>query len=337
LSLLNDLLDLSRIQAGKIVLEDSVVDVRVLADGARAIFAALAGEKDLAFRLVVEPGAAGYWRGDPARVRQVLHNLISNAVKFTDRGSVTLELSHPDKGLTFKVEDTGAGIAPDKLGKIFERFVQADASTTRRYGGSGLGLTICRDLADLMGGDIQVRSTEGAGTTFTVNLPLARAEAPRPELPAEHEVVPAASGAGLRVLAAEDNPTNQIVLKTLLGQVGIVPHVVSNGQEALDAYVASAWDLVLMDIQMPVMDGLNALKGIREAEQVHGSPRTPVIAVTANAMPHHQAEYLAAGMDSVVAKPIDFASLLEAMDEAMTSAEQHGQPENEPVVAEKSA
>jgi len=321
LSLLNDLLDLSKIEAGKTVLEDGVIDIRELADGARAIFTALSGNKDMELHLTVDPGADGYWRGDPTRVRQVLHNLISNAVKFTDRGSVNVELSHSDEGLTFKVEDTGVGIAPDRLGHVFERFVQADASTTRRHGGSGLGLTICRDLVDLMGGEIRVQSAEGVGTTFTVCLPLVRAEEPQPPVATERDVDLGMSGAGLRVLAAEDNPTNQIVLKTLLGQVGIHPHVVSNGQEALDAFMASAWDLVLMDIQMPVMDGLTALEKIRQAEHQRGSPRTPVIALTANAMPHHQAEYMAAGMDGIVAKPIDFANLLETMDAVMASAD----------------
>ena len=321
LSLLNDLLDLSKIEAGKTVLEDGVVDVEGLADGARAIFTALAGDKDVALHLAVDPGADGYWRGDPTRVRQVLHNLISNAVKFTEHGSVTVDLSHTDKDLTFKVTDTGVGIAPDKLGDIFDRFVQADASTTRRHGGSGLGLTICRDLIDLMGGDIQVQSVEGVGSTFTVSLPLARAEDPRPAITTEHDIDLGASGAGLRILAAEDNPTNQIVLKTLLAQVGIEPYIVSNGQEAVDAFGSGAWDVVLMDIQMPVLDGLSALRKIRHAESLQGAPRTPVIALTANAMAHHRAEYLAADMDAVVAKPIDFACLLETMDAVLTSAE----------------
>jgi len=321
LSLLNDLLDLSKIEAGKTVLEDGVVDIGALADGARTIFTALVKDKDVAFHLLVDPGAEGCWRGDPTRVRQVLHNLISNAVKFTDHGCVTVDLSRTDKGLTFKVTDTGMGIAADRLGAVFDRFVQADASTTRRHGGSGLGLTICRELTDLMGGDIQVQSIEGAGSTFTVRLPLARVEAPRPEIAAERDVDLAASGAGLRILAAEDNPTNQMVLRTLLGQVGIEPHMASNGQEAVDAFVAGDWDLVLMDIQMPVMDGLSALRRIRQAEREQGLARTPVIALTANAMAHHRAEYILAGMDAVVAKPIDFARLLETIDAVMTSAE----------------
>jgi PAS domain S-box-containing protein len=327
LSLLNDLLDLSKIEAGKTVLEDGVVDAKALADGAQSIFTALVGDKNVALNLSVEPGAAGCWRGDPTRVRQVLHNLISNAVKFTDRGSITVDLSHSAEGLTFRVTDTGVGIPPDKLGGVFDRFVQADASTTRRHGGSGLGLTICRDLVALMGGAIEVESIEGVGTTFTVKLPLARAESATPdEVVVEHADDLAASGPGLRVLAAEDNLTNQFVLKTLLAQVGIELTLAPNGQEAVDAWRASLWDLVLMDIQMPVMDGVTAVRQIRQAERQQGLKRTPIIALTANAMAHHRAEYLAAGMDAVVAKPIDFAGLLETMDAVMTAAEAEQAP-----------
>jgi signal transduction histidine kinase/CheY-like chemotaxis protein len=321
LCLLNDLLDLSKIEAGKTELEDGIVDVQALTDAARSIFTALVRDKDVGFHISMDASASGYWRGDPTRVRQVLHNLISNAVKFTERGSITVELSHRGENLVLRVADTGIGIASDKLGDVFERFVQADATMTRRHGGSGLGLTICRDLVSLMGGHIQVESVEGAGSTFTVSLPLRRAvdapsDAPA-EPPAEHD----APAGDLRILAAEDNATNQIVLKTLLGQIGIEPTLVWNGQEALDACREGNWDIILMDIQMPVMDGLTAVRAIRKAEQQLGLRRTPVIAVTANAMPHHRAEYLAAGMDAMVAKPIDFAALLEAMDAAMTSVE----------------
>ena len=323
LSLLNDLLDLSKIEAGKTVLEDGVVDVQALADGARTIFTALVRDKDVALHLAVAPNADGYWRGDPTRVRQVLHNLISNAVKFTDHGSITVGVSHTDQGLTIKVADTGMGIAADRLGYVFQRFVQADASTTRRHGGSGLGLTICRDLVALMDGDIQVQSIEGKGTTFTVTLPLARAEKPTVEVARERAISLAVSGAGLRILAAEDNPTNQIVLKTLLGQAGIEPTMVANGQEALDAWSAQAWDVVIMDIQMPVMDGLTAVRRIRQAEHDQGLRRTPVIALTANAMAHQVAEYRAAGMDGHISKPIVVEELMEAL-KGLGAAEARG-------------
>ena len=320
LSLLNDLLDMSKIQADQVELEEGLVDTKVLADGARRIFAALAGEKDLTLALRVTPAARGCWVGDPTRVRQILHNLVSNAIKFTDFGAISVDISRRSGHLVLSVADTGIGIAPHKLASIFERFVQADASMTRRYGGSGLGLTICRDLVGLMKGDIRVRSVEGQGATFVVRLPLARA----PQLSLVESAVgpdadPVPWSPGLRVLAAEDNATNQLVLKTILGAVGVEPTVVSNGAEAVAAWGVGEFDVVLMDIQMPVMDGVSAARLIRQAELTQGRSRTPIIAVTANAMAHQRAEYLAAGMDAMVAKPISMSDLLETINTVLAS------------------
>ena len=318
LSLLNDVLDLSKIEAGKVELEEGVVDVEALASGARAIFTALVKDKDLSLQLSIAPSAQGHWAGDPDRIRQVLHNLVSNAVKFTEHGAVGVSFLYAAGHLILRVEDTGVGIPADRLEHVFDRFVQVDASTTRRYGGSGLGLTICRELDTLMGGEISVESVEGQGAAFTVSLPLAHAEGPVPTEPeAEQPSGATVDGHGLRVLAAEDNAINQLVLKTLLAEVGIEPVMVANGREALDALGAAPWDIVLMDIQMPVMDGLTAVKQWREAERREGRPRTPVIALTANAMSHHTAEYLAAGMDAMVPKPINLATLLQTIDQAL--------------------
>jgi PAS domain S-box-containing protein len=317
LALLNDLLDLSKIQAGKIELEDGVIDAEDLAQCALA-FKALVEDKDVCFRLGLEESARGAWRTDPKRVRQILHNLVSNAVKFTDRGSVAVTIGHDGANLTMRVEDTGIGIPPNRLAHIYDRFVQADASMTRRYGGSGLGLAICRDLVELMDGTIDVESKPGVGTVFMVALPMARAQNSGPLEPvAEPELqAPGTEAAGrLRVLAAEDNPMNQLVLKTLLGEVGVEVFLVANGEEAVAAWRAADWDVVLMDIQMPVMDGVSAIRLIRETERRERRARTPVIALTANAMAHHKADYLGAGMDAVVAKPISLALLLQAMDE----------------------
>ena len=319
LSLLNDLLDLSKIEAGKVELEDSVVDVAALIEGARSVFTALMRDKDLSLAVSAGEDALGLWRGDPTRVRQVLHNLIANAVKFTDRGSVEVAFSRAPDGLTFSVRDSGIGIAADMLESVFERFVQADASMTRRYGGSGLGLSICRELVSLMGGDIQVSSLEGVGSTFTVRLPLQPVQV-LPDLPATPAPDAASPEVGqLRVLAAEDNPVNQIVLKTLLGEAGIEATIVGDGQAALEAWRGGDWDIVLMDIQMPVLDGVSAVRSMRRIEQDEGRGRTPVIAVTANAMSHQAAEYREAGMDAVVPKPIDLATLLNAMDAVLSS------------------
>ncbi|MDB5471116.1 MAG: sensor histidine kinase [Caulobacter sp.] len=316
LFLLNDLLDLSRIEAGRLDLEDGVVDIAVLAEAACRAFTPLASEKDIALRLVIDPEAQGFWAGDPTRIRQILVNLVANAVKFTDRGEVAVTVAVVPDGLVLTVSDTGPGIAPDRLLALFDRFVQADSTTSRQHGGSGLGLAICRQLAELMGGSISAESRLGEGSSFIVRLPLGPAEAP-PEVVAAPRLLEASDGPPLRLLVAEDNAVNRLVLDTLLGQVGLAPHFVENGLQAVEACAAARWDLVLMDIQMPVMDGPTAVRRIRAEELRDGRPRTPIIALTANAMAHHSAEYLEAGMDATVAKPIELGLLLAAIDRAL--------------------
>jgi CheY-like chemotaxis protein/anti-sigma regulatory factor (Ser/Thr protein kinase) len=258
-------------------------------------------------------------------VRQILYNLISNALKFTEHGEVRVTAARTGEALALMVADTGPGIAGDLAASLFEKFTQADASTTRRYGGTGLGLAICRELAHLMGGEIDVESRPGEGARFLVKLPLPKVgEALAPAF-----VSPPAPSAALetslpkvRVLAAEDNSVNQLVLKTLLHQIGVEPLVVENGQEALDAWKNAGWDVILMDMQMPVMDGLTAARAIRQAEADMGRARTPIIALTANAMSHQIQQCLAAGMDGHVAKPIEAARLFAALEAALAEGEQ---------------
>ena len=322
LSLLDDLLDLAEIEAGNIELATGLVDPQELADGARALFRALIQDKNVSFHVTVAPSARGRWVGDPKRVRQVMRTLISNAVKFTEHGLVAVELYHDCGRVILKVRDTGVGIPPDRLADIFDGFVHADAPTMPRYGGSGLGLAICHELVGLMRGELRVESIQGAGTTFIVSLPLVRA-GDRGTLELASERAPHASDANVsvRVLAADDNVVNRLILKTLLAEFGIEPVLVANGQEALDAWRAGEWDIVLMDIQMPLMDGVTAVKLMRETERREGRRRTPVIAVTANAIAHQRAEYLSAGMDALVAKPIDLACLMQTMDAALAASE----------------
>ena len=318
LCLLNDLLDLSRIEAGRLELEDGVVDVAEIAASAQSAFTALAADKDIHLELEVAPGAQGCWRVDPTRVRQVLYNLVSNAVKFTARGSVRIAVAYEDGVLAMAVSDTGPGIAAERLEALFEKFVQADASTTRQFGGSGLGLAICRELAALMGGKVTAVSREGVGSTFTLTLPLARSERRAQPRPAPR--APSSERSGLRVLAAEDNPMNQQVLATLLGQLGVDLVLVGDGAQAVEASTSDDFDLILMDVQMPVMDGPTATRTIRARERMIGR-RTPILALTANAMAHHEAEYIAAGMDGLVAKPIQLAHLIAEMDRVLGEEE----------------
>ncbi len=310
LALLNDLLDLSRIEAGRLELEDGLIDIESLMNGVQATFTTLASEKDVSFDLKVSPRALGVWQGDPTRVRQIVYNLVSNAVKFTARGAVRVEVGRQDGVLVFEVADTGPGIAQDRLGSLFQKFVQEDASTTRRYGGSGLGLAICRELATLMGGEVEAVSTVGEGSTFTVRLPLSRAKGALALAPPVELIAPSGD---LRILAAEDNPMNQLVLKTLLAQLGVEVRCVNDGQAACRAAAEQSWDVILMDVQMPVMDGPTAARWIRERERTEGLARTPIIALTANAMAHHAAEYVAAGMDLLVPKPLELERLIGAI------------------------
>ncbi len=321
LAILNDILDLSKIEAGKLELEEIEFDLGDVARGAHSAFTALANKKGLSFALDIDQ-ARGVYRGDPTRLRQILYNLISNALKFTEHGEIRVIAVRIDDSLRFTVADTGMGIPPEALAKLFGKFAQVDASTTRRFGGTGLGLAICQQLSRLMGGVIEVDSELGRGSTFTVILPMPRVGEEKPATPLPSpDVQPSDSSPGLRVLAAEDNTVNQLVLKTLLHQIGVEPVVVGDGAEALEAWEAGHWDAILMDVQMPVMDGPTATRRIREREQQTGRRRTPIIALTANAMSHHVAEYLAAGMDDHVAKPIEAGRLFQALQSAIEEPE----------------
>ena len=324
LAILNDILDLSKIEAGKLELESSEFELGELVLGTHATFTAVAQAKGVSFNLEIAEAAHGLYRGDPVRVRQVLHNLVSNALKFTLEGEIRVSITRTLGIVRMEVWDTGVGIPSDRIDRLFDKFVQADSSTTRRFGGTGLGLAICNELAKAMGGRIEVESQEGVGSTFVVELPLewlgdasedrGNVEATsKSELPASRP---------LRVLAAEDNPVNQLVLKTLLAQLDLWPVIVDNGAAAVAAWEAEAWDLVLMDVQMPIMDGPTAAQKIRAREAELGRSRTPIIALTANAMKHQVDAYLAAGMDGFVSKPINISELFAAIGQAAVATDE---------------
>ncbi len=326
LAILNDVLDLSKIEAGKLELESIDFDLAEVMQGAYAAFTHQANSKGLSFSLDVR-GAEGTYRGDPTRIRQILYNLISNALKFTAVGEIRVWAEAMDDGLKLSVSDTGEGVAADKLAALFTKFTQADASTTRRFGGTGLGLSICRELAALMGGTIEATSSPGAGSVFTLTLKLPRVgEARAPAvLPSPETAGAVHASRTMRVLVAEDNQMNQLVVRTLLHQVGVDAVVVANGALAVEAWEGGAWDLILMDAQMPVMDGLHATRAIRALEAASGRARTPIVALTANAMAHQVAHYLDAGMDAHVAKPIEAAALFAVLARFVPDEDQ-GQP-----------
>ena len=318
LTVLNDVLDLSKIEAGKLELEMVDFDVAGLAQDVTSAFAGVAAGKSLTLALEVEDAARGRYRGDSGRLGQVLSNLVSNALKFTDAGSVRLHVSRRSDALVFTISDTGIGIPADRLPNLFQKFEQVDASTTRRFGGTGLGLAICRQLATLMDAEVQVSSQEGVGSQFQL---IARLPRVGEESPAESALstpaAPAHDGPAIRVLAAEDNNINRLVLRTLLEQAGIDPVIVCDGVEAVTAWRDQEWDIILMDVQMPVLDGPSATRAIRAAERATGRQRTPIVALTANAMAHQREEYIAAGMDGLIPKPIQVTELFAALQAAL--------------------
>jgi two-component system, sensor histidine kinase len=317
LAVLNDLLDLSKIEAAALEIEETEFDLEHLVRGVAAAWRPIAAKKDLRFDFEIAEGAAGRYLGDSPRIRRVLYSLCDNAVKFTACGGVTLRVDYEADQVVFRVTDTGIGIAEADLKRLFEGFFQADSGPTRQYGGAGIGLAISAELTALMGGRIEATSQPGEGSMFTLSLPLGRAWAAggAPVLDARRGGTDRI--AALRVLAAEDNAVNQLVLRTLLAPAGIDPTLVENGREAVSAWETQDWDVVLMDIQMPEMDGIQAARAIRARERETGRARTPIVAVTANAMTHQVVEYEAAGMDGVVAKPVDAKTLIEVMERAL--------------------
>jgi signal transduction histidine kinase/CheY-like chemotaxis protein len=324
LAVLNDVLDLSKIEAGKLTLLVDDFDLEAAMAPAVASHGVMAEAKGLTCEVSFADEARTWWRGDADRIRQIVGNLLSNAVKFTLQGGVSarFEVNAATGALRLIVRDTGVGIPAEKQATLFEKFTQADNSATRRFGGTGLGLAICRELTHMMGGVITVESAEGQGSVFTVELPLehgAPAEGVVPEAAEETD-----AGA-LRLLAAEDNPTNQQVLAAVMGSLGIDIDIVGDGQQAVDAWRGGAYDLILMDIQMPVMDGIDAARAIRAAEKEESRRRIPIVALTANALSHQVEEYLRAGMDGHVPKPIEIAKLYDAISRALNDAAMNAQ------------
>jgi signal transduction histidine kinase/ActR/RegA family two-component response regulator len=321
LLILNDLLDLSKIEAGHVELLVEDHDLSGLLREMHDSYSPMLRQKGLEPILSLPAELGGHWRIDAYRLRQVISNLMSNALKFTAQGAITLggQVDWPSQDeatVTLTVSDTGIGIPRDKIGRLFEKFVQVDGSTTRQYGGTGLGLAICRELVSMMGGKIWIESVEGAGSTFYVRLPLTRSLSVSLPKPAPHasSLAPPNQHPHLKILAAEDVRANQVVLQAALEHRNIDLTLVENGAQALEAFSLERFDLILMDIQMPVMDGLAATRAIRNKERLSGLAPTPIIALSANAMDYQIASYREAGCDDYIAKPIDLARLTNAID-----------------------
>jgi signal transduction histidine kinase/FixJ family two-component response regulator/HPt (histidine-containing phosphotransfer) domain-containing protein len=324
MSVLNDILDFSKIEAGKMELREENCRVRALVDEVTALFAARAELRGVRIDANVEADVPSQVEADTERVRQVLSNLVGNAVKFTESGTITVRASVEDTKaqllqLRFEVKDTGIGIEPALQGKLFEAFSQVDGSLTRRHGGTGLGLAICKQLVALMKGRIGVSSEPGKGSTFWFVLPLRRLESTgglvlsgAPEAKPLAPPPSSKNGGTRKILVAEDNPINQEVIREVLSELGYDAFIVENGREALSALEQEAYPLVLMDCQMPELDGYGAAREVRRRET--GQRRIPLIAVTAHAFEGERQKALSAGMDDYVTKPISAAVLREVIE-----------------------
>jgi signal transduction histidine kinase/CheY-like chemotaxis protein len=315
LSLLNDILDMTKIEAGKMTFETVDVSIEDLHRRVTGPFMAQAEAKGIDFNAHFEGDQPAIVRGDPLRVCQVIQNLLSNAVKFTERGAInytirSTRLSDRRVAFDFAIKDSGAGISPEDLARLFQPFTQVDASSTRRFGGTGLGLTIARRMANIMGGDITVESTVGEGSTFTFSVEAEVVEW-TPVVAAEAIAAEIDEGQSLSVLVVEDHPVNRMILEAWLGSAGHATASAENGQIAVDMAAGQAFDLIIMDVNMPVMDGLSATRLIREGG---ANADTPIAVLSASARSEDHAAGLDAGADAYLNKPIDFAALAVLMN-----------------------
>ncbi len=314
---LSDILDFSQLEAGDVALVEETLSLVALVERVGRLHQAVAQAKALELTWSVAADCGGRWRGDGVRIAQVLSNLVGNALKFTETGWVDVRVEADGGGVRFTVSDTGVGFGPEVEARLFQRSEAVDASLPPRLGGAGLGLTICRTLVEAMGGEIGCRSRPGLGSAFTFTLPLRAALGLRGEAEASDAPAPASPLIGARVLLAEDHPTNQKVVSLILGAAGAVLTVVDDGRAALDALAAGSFDVVLMDVQMPHMDGLAAVRRIRELEREVGAPRMPIAMLTANALNEHANESRAAGADRHISKPIRSEELIQTVGELL--------------------
>lgn len=333
LALINDILDFSKIEAGKITFENTVFNLRELIASLKNTFNLRAEEKGIAFRVRINKDVPEYVKGDPLRLNQIITNLLSNAVKFTERGKVVMDVSvrqrsAEDVVLHFSVSDTGIGIPPEQQERIFDYFTQASGDTTRKYGGTGLGLAIVKRLLELQGSQIYLESEEGKGSCFyfALRFGITDQRPPHAEVNAAGSLNQQIAAKGLKVLLVEDNETNQVVASKFLEKWGIVPDTANNGLEALQAVRQQNYHLILMDLQMPEMDGFQATAAIRQMERERNLPPVPIIALTASVLGDVRAKVLQAGMNDYIGKPFHPDELYRKLQEYLPPDLKEPQP-----------
>jgi two-component system, sensor histidine kinase len=317
LTLINEILDYSKLEASQMTLEATPVNLPELLHDIVKLYHPLASQKQLSLTLEINSNVEQWIKSDPLRLRQILQNLLGNAIKFTEHGYVSILAEQSQQTLTLKISDSGIGIRQEQLASLFKPFSQADSSITRQYGGTGLGLAIVSRIIELMGGEIQLTSEYGSGSVFLIHLPLQSSESTTPlraskaatsQLPAD-----------LHVLIAEDNAVNQFVAQRCIEQAGARASVVDNGEAALQILKIIRFPVVLMDLSMPVLDGLSACRAIRAQPECYGQPW--IIALTANSLIDDRSACLEAGMDDFIAKPFNFEQIQAAISRAITSAQ----------------
>lgn len=313
LTIVNDILDLSKLEQGKVKIEQIDFSTKALLNTLFNAMQYLARQKLLKFHYDIEPNVAEFYIGDPTRISQILFNLLSNALKFTDSGEVKVIVSSEcvasEQYLKFIVTDTGIGIPADKLSSLFDAFEQADISTTRKYGGTGLGLSICQKLVELMDGELSAQSELGKGSSFTARVKVEMSQQTEINIQQSHDIP---SFDGVRALIVEDNKVNQTVLKHILEKGNMICDIAENGQQAIDEITTNSYDIVLMDVQMPVLDGIEATKKIREIGIL-----TPIIMQTANVLPEEVESYFKAGANGYLGKPLVAKQVYEEIKRAM--------------------
>jgi CheY-like chemotaxis protein len=317
LTILNDVLDLAKIESGKFSLKSIEFDLSDSLEAVCALYQDSASQKGLALRTDIEEAAHGVFKGDPVRIRQIIQNFTSNAIKFTEKGEVVVRARRTATGLRISVSDTGIGMNEEQCGRMFRKFEEADNTITRRFGGTGLGLSICKNIAEMMGGAVGVDSVEGRGSTFWFEAPLpyVRESTGRGDVEQDEAEI----AYDLRILAADDNAVNRLVSKTLLEQAGLTADFVENGALAVQGAQIQTYDLILMDVHMPEMDGMAATRAIRKLNNSNAT--IPIIALTADVLPEHVARCREAGMTAHVAKPIKPDILYAAISAAFEAPE----------------